>query len=54
MEALSLKALEAYAHLFSNLLSYSHIKALVALFGWTLPKNVEDMDNVQMNVGFGP
>ena len=40
-EAFSDKALEKYGRLFNSPLSESHIKALAALFGWSVPVPVD-------------
>jgi hypothetical protein len=52
-ELLSPKALEAYGNLFKNSLSEAHIKALSALFGWTVPDVFEPV-NVLCIAGQGP
>jgi hypothetical protein len=50
-EAVSTEALDKYGRFFSNPLSESHIKALVALFGWTVPENVENLETIQFLAG---
>jgi hypothetical protein len=40
-EGFSRQALDDYAKLFKNTLSRSHVQALAALFGWSVPDNLE-------------
>jgi hypothetical protein len=40
-EGFSRQALDDYAKLFKNTLSCSHVRALAALFGWSVPDNLE-------------
>jgi hypothetical protein len=57
-EVISDEALEKYGRLFNSPLSESHIKALSALFGWSVPVDIHLLDvqvDVQvMSAGLGP
>jgi hypothetical protein len=53
-EAFSDKALEKYGRLFNSPLSESHIKALAALFGWSVPVDIHLQDVQVLPAVLGP
>jgi hypothetical protein len=53
-EAFSVKALEKYGRLFNSPLSESHIKALAALFGWSVPVDIHLQDVQVLTAVLGP
>lgn len=53
-EVISDEALEKYGRLFNSPLSESHIKALSALLGCTLPIDIHLLDVQVMFAGLGP
>ena len=53
-EAFSDKALEKYGRLFNSPLSESHIKALAALFGWSVPVDIHLQDVQVLPADLGP
>lgn len=48
------EALEEYGRLFNSRPSGSHIKALVALFGWTVPDDPTPDADLPVISGFSP
>ena len=52
--AFSDEALQKYGRLFNSPLSESHIKALAALFGWSVPVDIHLQDVQVLPADLGP
>jgi hypothetical protein len=53
-EAFNDEALEKYDRPFNSPLSESHIKALAALFGWSVPVDIHHLDVQVLPACLGP